>query len=197
MEQLCWSCENPLPPGRVHERTLDKQRAFLKKTMPGAEARMGYGTCPTCRQRFYIFYNRAGKVWVQPDMIPQVEDAFPPRPGGSTELKKRAWMRAREEAMLDFFSTDGRGRKTRKPRGRTRAARSDPYRVLELSRGAPRREVDRAFRRLAKRCHPDRVAQLDSEIQELAHKKFIELKTAYDSVIRKIADHGIGRGRKG
>lgn len=203
MALLCWSCENRIPERRVREQEIHRTRSLLGKTLPGARGTMGYGVCPTCRQRFYLFYNRAGEAWVQPDMIPQVEDAFPPRAGTATELRKRAWMRHREGEMRAFFTSPGRGRRTETGKARRRPAKGDPYRLLGVDRKASKREVDRAFRQMAKRCHPDRVAQLDREIQELAHRKFLELKMAYDAAIQEISTGGSGRrghergGRKG
>jgi curved DNA-binding protein CbpA len=48
--------------------------------------------------------------------------------------------------------------------------------------GAPREEVERAFRELAKRYHPDKFAGLDPEFQALAHEKFKRIAAARDEL---------------
>ncbi len=117
-------------------------------------------------------------------MIPAVEDAFPPKAGRPTELRKRAWMRNKEEAMRAFFSSPGPGRQRRKAPPRQREKGKSPFQILGVPRDASRQVIARAYRRLAKKCHPDRVAQMDQEIQELAHRKFLSLKAAYDTLMR-------------
>ena len=55
----------------------------------------------------------------------------------------------------------------------------DPYRVLEVGRGASRDEITRAYREQMKRYHPDRVSGLGDELQEVAHRKTLEIQRAY------------------
>lgn len=52
--------------------------------------------------------------------------------------------------------------------------------VLGLKPGASGTELERAFHRRSKTCHPDKVAHLDAEFQELAEQKFRRLKAAFD-----------------
>ena len=58
-------------------------------------------------------------------------------------------------------------------------ARWDPYAVLGVSSGATPEELVRAYREQMKRYHPDRVADMPPEFQELAHRKAIEIQRAY------------------
>ena len=62
-----------------------------------------------------------------------------------------------------------------------RATRSrwDPYAVLGVRAGVTPDELTRAYRDQMKKYHPDRVAGLPSEFQELAHQKAIEIQRAY------------------
>jgi hypothetical protein len=53
---------------------------------------------------------------------------------------------------------------------------ADPYRVLELSRGASLDEVKRAYRRLAKANHPDAAG-------EAALPRFLAIQAAYEQLI--------------
>ncbi|HSP99076.1 MAG TPA: J domain-containing protein, partial [Candidatus Dormibacteraeota bacterium] len=55
----------------------------------------------------------------------------------------------------------------------------DPYDVLDVRRGASRDEITRAYREQMKRYHPDRVSGLGDELQEVAHRKTLEIQRAY------------------
>lgn len=63
-----------------------------------------------------------------------------------------------------------------------RQGRSDPYEVLGVGRGASKEEISRAYRAEMKRYHPDRVADLGEELQEVAHEKAIEIQRAYEQL---------------
>lgn len=60
----------------------------------------------------------------------------------------------------------------------------DPWAVLGVARGASREEITHAYHEQLRRYHPDRVADLGSELQHLAHEKTIELGRAYDELAR-------------
>ncbi len=62
--------------------------------------------------------------------------------------------------------------------------RSDknPYEILGIDKNATEQEIRAAYRKLVKQYHPDRVAGLGKEFQDLANKKFIEIKEAYNSL---------------
>lgn len=62
---------------------------------------------------------------------------------------------------------------------------SDPYKTLGISPGANREEIHSAYRKLANQYHPDKVAHLGAELQELAEKRFKEIQNAYEALIRK------------
>ncbi|MFN8641750.1 MAG: DUF1232 domain-containing protein [Candidatus Binatia bacterium] len=55
----------------------------------------------------------------------------------------------------------------------------DPHRVLDVPRGASRAEITRAYREQMKRYHPDRVSGLGEELQDVAHRKTLEIQRAY------------------
>ena len=60
----------------------------------------------------------------------------------------------------------------------------DPRAVLGVARDATRDEIVRAYREQLKRYHPDRVADLGPELQEVAHRKTVELQRAYAELTR-------------
>ena len=69
-------------------------------------------------------------------------------------------------------------------RGPEATPRWDPYTVLGVGRGASREEIVQAYRAQLKRYHPDRVADLGDELQQLAHRKTLELQRAYAELTR-------------
>jgi len=67
--------------------------------------------------------------------------------------------------------------------GRSAAApQTDPFRILELSPQASRREIEAQYKNLMKLYHPDRVAHLGEELRKLAHEKTIEIQYAYHAL---------------
>ena len=60
----------------------------------------------------------------------------------------------------------------------------DPYEILGLKRNATEAEIKEAFRKLASQYHPDKVQHLGKEFQELAHKKFVTIKRAYEILVK-------------
>ncbi len=60
---------------------------------------------------------------------------------------------------------------------------SDPYRVLGVSPNATDEEVKTAYRKLAKKYHPDNYA--DSPLADLAGEKMKEVNEAYDQITKE------------
>lgn len=58
------------------------------------------------------------------------------------------------------------------------------YRILETSPDVSDEELKKAYRRMALKYHPDRVAHLGEEVQKSANAKFQELNAAWE-VIKK------------
>ena len=59
---------------------------------------------------------------------------------------------------------------------------SAAYQVLEIERAATDDDVKKAYRRMAMKFHPDRVAQLGDEVQKAANEKFKKVQEAYETV---------------
>lgn len=60
----------------------------------------------------------------------------------------------------------------------------DHHAVLGVSKDASPREIKAKYREMMRSYHPDRVAQLPIEFQEVAHKKTIEIKNAYEALMK-------------
>jgi preprotein translocase subunit Sec63 len=55
----------------------------------------------------------------------------------------------------------------------------DPYEVLEISRTASDDEIQEAYRNQLSKYHPDKVAHLGKDLQDLASEKTNEIIKAY------------------
>jgi len=56
------------------------------------------------------------------------------------------------------------------------------YQVLEIDKDATDEEVKRAYKRLALKHHPDKVASLGQDVQKAAEQKFKAISEAYDRI---------------
>jgi DnaJ like chaperone protein len=56
------------------------------------------------------------------------------------------------------------------------------YRILEIDATASDDEVKKAYRRMANKYHPDKVAYLGEDIRKAAGEKFRKVKDAYDTI---------------
>lgn len=67
---------------------------------------------------------------------------------------------------------------------------NDPYKVLGVSRTATDEEIKDAYRKLAKKYHPDQYAE--SPLKELADEKMKEINEAYDAITAQRRSGGRG-----
>lgn len=56
------------------------------------------------------------------------------------------------------------------------------YKVLEIKRSASHDEIKRAYRTMAQKHHPDKVAQMGRDVQQAAGEKFKKIKEAYEHI---------------
>lgn len=62
-----------------------------------------------------------------------------------------------------------------------RDANSD-YKVLAIEPTATEEEIKKAYRQMAIRYHPDKVAQMGEEYQKGANEKFQQIQQAYENI---------------
>lgn len=67
---------------------------------------------------------------------------------------------------------------------------ADPYKVLGVSPSATDEEIKDAYRKLAKKYHPDQYA--DSPLAELAGEKMKEINEAYDTIVAQRKNKSAG-----
>ena len=58
----------------------------------------------------------------------------------------------------------------------------DAYTILGIEPSATDEEVKKAYREMAKKNHPDKVAYLGDDVRKAAEKKFQEINDAYDRI---------------
>ncbi|GAB5563482.1 MAG: hypothetical protein Wins2KO_05450 [Winogradskyella sp.] len=59
---------------------------------------------------------------------------------------------------------------------------NNAYKILEIDKNVSDDEVKRAYRKMAKKYHPDRLSHLGEEHQEGAEEKFKQVQEAYDHI---------------
>ena len=59
------------------------------------------------------------------------------------------------------------------------------YKILEISPDATNDEVKKAYRRMAVKHHPDKVASLGEDVQKAAEEKFKAISQAYEAICRE------------
>jgi restriction system protein len=82
--------------------------------------------------------------------------------------------------MNGAYSTRDQGIARRNTNGDTRSF--DPYAVLGVSRNATPEEIRAAYHREMVNYHPDKVAHLGKELQELAKSKTQDINRAYEEL---------------
>ena len=66
-----------------------------------------------------------------------------------------------------------------------RPSNDSNYRILEIAPNATDEEVKKAYRKLAVKYHPDKVATLGEDVQKAAEEKFKAISQAYEAICRE------------
>ena len=59
------------------------------------------------------------------------------------------------------------------------------YKILEIDRSATDEDVKKAYRKMAIKYHPDKVATLGEDVQKAAEEKFKAISQAYEAICRE------------
>ena len=66
-----------------------------------------------------------------------------------------------------------------------RPSNDSNYRILEIEPNATDEEVKKAYRKMAIKYHPDKVATLGEDVQKAAEEKFKAVNQAYEAICRE------------
>jgi len=61
-------------------------------------------------------------------------------------------------------------------------SQDNTYKILEIDKSATNDEIKKAYRKMAKKYHPDKVIHLGKEHQKGAKEKFIQVQSAYEQL---------------
>jgi DnaJ like chaperone protein len=59
------------------------------------------------------------------------------------------------------------------------------YKILEITEDVSDEEVKKAYRKMALKFHPDKVAQEGEEVQRAATEKFKKVQEAYENIKKR------------
>ena len=60
--------------------------------------------------------------------------------------------------------------------------KEDYYEILGVSKSASASEIKKAYRKMANKYHPDKIAHLGEEFREIAQNKFKSVSEAYNKI---------------
>ena len=66
-----------------------------------------------------------------------------------------------------------------------RPSNDSNYKILEITPDATDEEVKKAYRKMAVKYHPDKVATLGEDVQKAAEEKFKAISQAYDAICKE------------
>ncbi len=89
--------------------------------------------------------------------------------------------RLREFAARATGASGGPGPQQRTGHARATSSEKppDPYATLGVARSASKEDIKAAYKARMSEYHPDKVAHLGEELQQLAHRKALEIQQAY------------------
>ncbi len=92
--------------------------------------------------------------------------------------------RLREHLARAAQESGGRDPRERSSRAQAEASQSsfDPHEILGIDASASGAEIRAAYKARMHEYHPDKVAHLGEELQELAHRKALEIQKAYQQL---------------
>ncbi len=93
-------------------------------------------------------------------------------------VRDQAARASREDAPPDT------GEDASRPPAATATDPPDPYEILGVPSSASAEAIQAAYKARMQEYHPDKVAHLGEELQQLAHRKALEIQQAYQQLRR-------------
>lgn len=178
-DAACWSCAAPAPAARLAVETVLRGRPADE----GGPYRVF--RCPGCGVENGVVSGPAG--WMLHPLSGLAPRSVLDRFLSSAERRRlersRVWWRLHRDDVERFRR--GETPPAAQPRPRRDVgcvAATGPRAVLGVGADATVDEVRRAFRRLAKRHHPDRAGDAPDE------GRFREIRAAYETLLRELGD---------
>ncbi|MHC4470284.1 MAG: J domain-containing protein [Planctomycetota bacterium] len=196
----CWHCEQEA------NDSLEYEAVLVPRTAERGGPLYVY-RCPGCGVDCVLERNAPGEHLLSPPHLAGIRSITV---RGSTFSAARSWAAEHREERREFLSRDGPPRedveppeapppdppmedqdpassaaKEEAPAGEDLSDASDfleAYAVLDLPLTAKPDEVRKRYRQLSKKCHPDRVADLDEEIRRVAAERFRRISEAYERI---------------
>ncbi|HNU74411.1 MAG: Chaperone protein DnaJ [Deltaproteobacteria bacterium ADurb.BinA179] len=106
-------------------------------------------------------------------------------PVASRAFDRDARSERRERSRADGDSSSGGPAGSGGAYDHGRQERKDPFAVLGLESGASKDEIQKAYRTLANKYHPDKVQHLGEEFRVLAEERFKEIRQAYTVLMER------------
>lgn len=129
--------------------------------------------CDTC-QMWQSFMASEQERAYQDGVAGAQEPKAKPKARAEAQARARAEERARRQGEHTRTEQDSRTSKPERV--------FDPYEVLGLIRGASKQEIKTAYHKLMKVYHPDMVAHLGREVQEIAAQKALAINRAFEII---------------
>ena len=82
----------------------------------------------------------------------------------------------KEQMSTDYFE-----RQSVKQQSTSKQAPS-PHEILGVTAKSSQAEIKSAYRKLINQYHPDKVGHLGKEFKELAHERFMQIQSAYQTL---------------
>lgn len=118
--------------------------------------------------------------------IAEVSDGFHPREMKALQfIKKHLKIKEPDfESILNlyFYTQEERDKEKKRKTYVSTSKKEKAYKILGIENNATEAQIKKAFRKLAMKHHPDRVAYLGEAHMEIAEEKFEKLQSAYEYI---------------
>jgi hypothetical protein len=199
----CWHCDTG----------IDEEAITATSVLIPRSARRGGPVvllrCPHCDVDGLVERNRAREIILSP---PTVRNISSRTVRGPVLYAARKWAADHALARAEFLARRGPGPAPSPPPAPAAESEAeerspptdeppaeesvpeevsgilDAYEVLGLPLTAGAEDARKRYRELARKCHPDRVADLDDEIRRLADRKFRRIKAAFEIILECAGD---------